>query len=160
MSGPGDPSIRTAGTGDAAAIRDLTRLAYAKWVPLLGREPLPMTADHERAVREDRVDLALEDDHIVALVHMVARADDLLVENLAVEPGRQHAGWGAILLARAEGIATAAGKPAIRLYTNLLMTGNVAFYAARGYEIEREEPIGAGTRVHMVKALAAGKPRP
>ena len=46
-----DMQIRRAGEADAAAVRELTRSAYAKWVPLIGREPMPMTADYERAVR-------------------------------------------------------------------------------------------------------------
>jgi hypothetical protein len=37
--------LRQATAADAGAIRDLTREAYAKWVPLIGREPKPMTAD-------------------------------------------------------------------------------------------------------------------
>ena len=36
---------------DAPAIRDLTRAAYAKWVPVIGREPKPMGADYDLAVR-------------------------------------------------------------------------------------------------------------
>ncbi|RVC49448.1 GNAT family N-acetyltransferase, partial [Mesorhizobium sp. M00.F.Ca.ET.038.03.1.1] len=34
--------FRTAEAADAAAIRDIVRAAYAKWVPVIGREPLPM----------------------------------------------------------------------------------------------------------------------
>jgi len=44
--------IRPAAPEDAASIRDLTRAAYAKWAALIGREPLPMQADYDRAVRE------------------------------------------------------------------------------------------------------------
>ena len=43
--------LRRATPSDAAAIRDLTREAYAKWVPLIGREPKPMTADYDAAPR-------------------------------------------------------------------------------------------------------------
>ena len=35
-------ALRRATLVDAVAIRDLTRAAYAKWVPLIGCEPLPM----------------------------------------------------------------------------------------------------------------------
>ncbi|HZY55656.1 MAG TPA: GNAT family N-acetyltransferase, partial [Reyranella sp.] len=38
-------AFRSAAPGDAAAIRALVRAAYAKWVPVLGREPRPMQAD-------------------------------------------------------------------------------------------------------------------
>jgi len=36
---------------DASAIRALTREAYAKWVPVIGREPKPMMADYAKAVQ-------------------------------------------------------------------------------------------------------------
>ena len=49
--------LRQAVATDAPAIRDLTRAAYAKWVPLIGREPKPMTADYAEAVRKHRFDL-------------------------------------------------------------------------------------------------------
>lgn len=41
---------------DAPAIRQMVRDAYAKWVPIFGREPMPMTADYDKAVREHEVD--------------------------------------------------------------------------------------------------------
>jgi hypothetical protein len=40
-----------------AAMDALTRTAHAKRVPLLGREPMPMTADYADAVRNHRFDL-------------------------------------------------------------------------------------------------------
>lgn len=154
MTGP--LSIRRAACGDADAVHALTRRAYAKWVGALGREPLPMTTDHRRAVRDDRVDMAFESGRLVALVHVVDRPGDLLVENLAVDPDCQGRGLGDALLAHAERVGADAGKPAVRLYTNALMTGNTAFYEARGYRREREEPFGNGVRVHLVKMLSAG----
>lgn len=41
--------LRRATAADAANVRALARAAYAKWVPLIGREPIPMTADYDRA---------------------------------------------------------------------------------------------------------------
>lgn len=49
--------LRLGVAADAAAIRALTRQAYAKWTPVIGREPLPMTADYEQAVLRHRFDL-------------------------------------------------------------------------------------------------------
>jgi hypothetical protein len=80
--------IRRAGEDDAASVRELTRSAYAKWVPLIGREPIPMTADHDRAVREHMVDLLFIDAELAALIETVSRADYLLIEN-AVLPAFQ-----------------------------------------------------------------------
>ena len=51
--------LRRAGLGDAAAVRALTRSAYAKWVPVIGREPKPMTADYAEAVRRHAIDSSM-----------------------------------------------------------------------------------------------------
>ncbi len=50
--------LRRAGAADAAAVRALTREAYARWVPLLGREPQPMSTDFAEAIRNHQIDLA------------------------------------------------------------------------------------------------------
>ena len=78
--------LRRAGPADAEAVRALTRHAYAKWVPLIGREPKPMQADYERALREHRVDLAYRDKALAGLIETIAQPDHLLIENVAVAP--------------------------------------------------------------------------
>ena len=82
-------SLRRAVAADAGAVLALTRMAYAKWVPLIGREPKPMTADYERAVAEHIIDLWEEGGELLALIEMIPEADCLLVENIAVRPGLQ-----------------------------------------------------------------------
>ena len=60
--------LRQAKATDAASIRELTRVAYAKWVPLIGREPKPMTANYEEAVARHRFDLLYIDGTLAALI--------------------------------------------------------------------------------------------
>jgi GNAT superfamily N-acetyltransferase len=146
-------TLRQATPADAAAVRDLTRAAYAKWVPLIGREPKPMTADHDRAVREHRVDLLHAGDDLVGLVETIPEPDCLLIENVAISPAHQRRGHGARLVAHAEQLAASLGYRRTRLYTNKLFDGNVRLYARLGYRIDREEPVRGGTVVHMSKAL-------
>lgn len=147
-------TIRRATAADAAAVRALTRAAYAKWVPLIGREPLPMAADHARAVAEHRVELMEAAGRPVALVELIEQADALLIENLAVAPAEQGRGLGGRLLAHAEEVARSLGYREIRLYTNALFAANLAFYAARGYrETGRGELVPGSVTVHMAKRL-------
>jgi ribosomal protein S18 acetylase RimI-like enzyme len=146
--------LRRGGRADAAAIRELTRAAYAKWVARVGREPLPMTADYDAATAEHRFDLLYADGVLVALIETVDEGSGLLVENVAVSPERQGHGLGTRLMAHAETIARSRGYDRIRLFTNQLMAENIRLYARLGYAVDREEPIDAGTvRVHMSKTL-------
>lgn len=147
-------TLRRAGPVDAARVRDLTRAAYAKWVPLIGREPMPMAADYNRAVREHLIDLHEEGGELVALVEMIRHDDHLLVENLAVRPDHHGRGLGDALLRHAEAMARAGGHAEIRLDTNAAFASNIAFYGRRGFIEFAREPIAAGGElVHMKKAL-------
>jgi GNAT superfamily N-acetyltransferase len=86
--------MRQAVLSDAPAIRALTHDAYAKWVPVIGREPVPMTVDYVKVVQEHRIDLVYLDDALVALIETVPKADHLLIESVAVLPSFQGRGLG------------------------------------------------------------------
>jgi ribosomal protein S18 acetylase RimI-like enzyme len=152
--------LRRAVASDAPAIRALTREAYAKWVPLIGREPKPMTADYAEAVRSNRIDLLHLDGVLAALIETIAEADHLLIENVAVSPAFQGRGLGRKLMAHAEQLAASAGFGEIRLYTNKLFTRNIELYRKLGYRVDREEVLEIGVAVHMSKPIraAGGKP--
>ena len=146
--------LRRAGPQDADRVRELTRKAYAKWCDVLGREPLPMTADYDHAVRHHVIDLAFIQSRLVGLVEMIPRRNDLLIENVCIDPALQGAGLGRSLIAHAEDETRRLGHGVIRLYTNKLFAANLHFYESLGYEIEREEPFKGGTMVHFSKILA------
>jgi GNAT superfamily N-acetyltransferase len=147
--------LRRATAADAAAARALTREAYAKWVPVIGREPKPMIADFDAAIRDHRVDLLCAGERIVALIETIAEPEALLIENVAVSPAWQGRGLGRRLMAHAEQLAGATGYGEIRLYTNARFVENIAFYQRIGYAIAREEPLLDGRVVHMSKRLGA-----
>ena len=146
--------IRKAAASDTAAIRELTRAAYLKWVPITGREPAPMTADYDAAVRNHRFDLLLVAGTLAALIELVDEGDQLLVENLAVAPAWQGHGFGSRLMALAEDVARDLGRPRLRLFTNKLWSANIRLYQRLGYRIDGETPIDCGMfRVDMSKDL-------
>lgn len=150
----GEIEVRRAGPSDVEAVRALTRRAYAKWVSLIGREPKPMTADYDAAVRDHQIDLLFLDGELAGLVEVIDQEDQLLVENVAVEPAFQGRGLGSHLMAHAEDIARTQGYRRIWLYTNQCFVENIRLYGRLGYAIEREEAVGAGAvRVDMAKAL-------
>lgn len=149
----GITSLRPATAEDAGAVRSLTRDAYSKWVPIIGREPKPMTADYAEAVRKHRIDLLYLDDTLAALIEMVPESDHLLIENVAVAPAFQGGGLGRQLMAHAEQVAGSLGLPEIRLYTNEQFAGNVRLYRKLGYRIDRQEEFRGGITVYMSKPV-------
>lgn len=146
-------SIRLATLDDATAIRELTRKAYAKWVPIIGREPMPMKVDYSDAISKHRFDLVEIEGELAALLETVDEDDHLLVENLAVAPAFHGKGLGRKLLAHAEVVATSLGHELIKLYTNKAFSANVEFYQRSGYLIEREEPFMEGFTTYMEKKI-------
>jgi GNAT superfamily N-acetyltransferase len=146
--------LRRAVAADAAAVRALTLAAYAKWIPLIGREPLPMTADYDRAVVEHVIDLVEEGGHLCALIEMAPADGHLLIVNIAVRPDQQSKGIGARLLDHAEWFARSLGLDEIQLYTNVRMTSNLGFYGRRGYQEFRRGTTAPGLlAVFMRKKL-------
>jgi ribosomal protein S18 acetylase RimI-like enzyme len=146
--------FRSAAPADAAAIKAIVRAAYAKWVPVIGREPLPMRADYDKAVREHQFELAIEDGRIVGLIETIAHDDHIWIENVAVTPEAQGRGIGRQLLDSAERTAVEAGLRELRLLTNGAFEANVSLYKRQGYAVDREEPFMNGTTVYMSKRLA------
>jgi len=140
---------------DAGAIRSLTREAYCKWVPVIGREPKPMTADYAEAVNKHRIDLLYLGSKLAALIEMIPETDHLLIENVAVSPAFQGRGLGRKLMAHAEQVAASLGHAETKLYTNKLFDENVRLYRRLGYGIDREEEFKGGIAVHMSKAIRA-----
>lgn len=147
-------NLRRATLADATTIRDLTRQAYAKWVPLIGREPRPMTVNYDRAVVDHMIDLYEVDGEAVALIEVVPQAQHLLIENIAVRPDHQGKRISELLLSHAETIARSLHLAELRLYTNAAFISNIEFYARRGFQEFHREPFPAGgVTVHMKKMI-------
>src|ERR1700754_602867 len=112
----GAVTLRLADASDADAIRTLTREAYAKWVAVTGREPLPMRIDYTEALKTHRFDLLYAGGDLAALIETVPDGDALLIVNVAVATTMQGRGFGTLLLKHAEELASSAGLKRTRLY--------------------------------------------
>lgn len=152
------PQIRLerAIASDAPAVRQLVRQAYAKWVPIFGREPMPMTADYDAAVRDHEIELLYVADTLAAMIELIIRPDDLFIENISVAPGHQGRGLGRYLIAHAEVRAKMLGLAKLCLLTGQLMESNMRLYQSLGFKVDRTEPFMGGFTVYMSKDLAAG----
>lgn len=147
--------LRDAVASDAPAIRALVRAAYARWIPVIGREPRPMQVDYAEALGRHRFDLACLSGDVVGVIETAARPDHLWIENIAVAPDRQGRGLGRRLLAHAVGIAAEHGLPECRLLTNAAFAANVALYHSVGFTVDRQEPFMGGWTVYMSRPVRA-----
>src|SRR5690242_10098817 len=138
--------IRAAQPADVPAIERIVAAAYTPYIDRIGRAPAPMTADHHDLVgTTDHVYVTVDEDdgQIVGVV--------VLVDSVAVAPGRQGHGHGRALLAFAEHRARERGCGEVRLYTNAAMTENLALYPRLGYvEVDRRVDDGYD-RVYFTK---------
>jgi len=148
-----EASLRSATPDYADGIRRLVDEAYALYVPRIGRQPAPMTADYAALIAAGTVTVAELDGDVVGVLVTHPHAAHLLVENVAVAPPYQGRGLGRLLLGQAERQARDLGLPELRLYTNEAMVENLAMYPRLGY-VEVGRNVEAGfARVHFRKPV-------
>jgi N-acetylglutamate synthase-like GNAT family acetyltransferase len=148
-------TLRQATLADVDAISALTDAAYSKYIPLIGRKPLPMTADYSRMVIDNTIWSLYVDDHLAGVLVLEYEPKTMLIYSVAIQPEYQKQGLGLRLLDWAEGQALKAGYQTIRLYTNELFTYNINLYLSLGYQETSREPMLNSTLVHMSKNLAS-----
>ena len=146
---------RRARASDVEAITSLVRAAYAKYVPRMGTEPMPMRADYGEAVRQHQVWVVEEGGSLIAILELVPQDDHLLVANVAIEPARQGRGLGRKLMAFAEDEALRQGLSEMRLYTAEAMTENIGLYARIGYAETERKTVHGIPRIYMSKRIEA-----
>lgn len=146
--------LRRATEADAGPIRDLVTAAYEGYIPLLGRTPIPMLADHLEAVRTHDV-WVLDDgpDGLVGVIELIPHPDHLYIENVAIAPARQGMGLGRQLLRLAEHEARSRGLTELRLLTNERYAWNIAMYERYGYVETHRTPHLGSDLVHFRRTL-------
>jgi ribosomal protein S18 acetylase RimI-like enzyme len=151
------PHIRKATAGDAAPMRTIARAAYAKYVPRIGREPSPMVADYEAAVAANRAVVIEADGSVRGYMIGWPELDAYFIENIGVDPECQGGGLGRCLIDHAVLQADHLRLPALRLYTNALMTENLSMYAHIGF-VETHRSVENGFhRVYLRWILRTGQ---
>ena len=157
-------SVRRGVDLDADAITALTREAYAKWVALIGREPLPMTVDYAEAVKWHRFDLLFAGTDLAALIETVPEDGWLLIVNVAVLPASQRCGLRRQIVAIG-GDLGGGNRPSrhAALHQPALYEATSPFYASLGYRVEARRGAQRGRRrAHAGQAASlrlASRPR-
>ena len=152
-TGPG-PTIRRATAADLPSIQGVITAAYAKYLSRMDRPPGPLLRDYAGVVGEGA--LWVTGTPVTALVALIADGDSLLIENVAVHPDAQGTGLGRLLMDFAEQEAARLGLGRLTLYTNVVMTENLAIYSHLGYRETARRTDGGYRRVFMEKILPDG----
>lgn len=146
--------IRPATLADADAIESLVHQAFSVYVSRLnGRRPEPMIDDHAKRVQHDHVYVLETAGEITGILILVVHEDHVFVDTLAVAPSAQRRGVGRELMVYAEAEAGRRGLVQVRLYTNVAMHENLAWYVALGYRETHRAVQADYERVFLRKAL-------
>src|SRR6266700_7868177 len=148
--------LRKARPEDRAAVEAIVDAAYSIYVERIGKPPGPMLDDYAGLIAAGAVDVLEDPDGvIVALIVLLPKPDNLLLDNIAVRPDRQGRGLGRQLIAFAESEARRLGYTELRLYTHETMTENIALYARLGFHKTGRGQKAGYDRVFMTKPFAA-----
>lgn len=143
--------IRPAVPADRPRVEEIVEAAYAPWAEIIGARPIPMDADYAALIAAGQVFVTGTGPD--GLIVLIPETGTLLIENVAVAPDHHGQGTGRALMAFAEDRARTLALPRLRLYTNELMTPNIALYERLGYQETAREDIGGRNVVHMTKDL-------
>ena len=145
--------IRPAREGEAARLKQIAGAAYAKYVPRMGREPAPMSADYAASIAAGHTVAAELDGALAGYLIGFPDRDGYFIENIAVDPAFQGSGLGGALLRHAVTEARRGALPSLWLYTNAAMTENLDIYTRFGF-VETHRLVEHGyNRVYMRLSL-------
>jgi GNAT superfamily N-acetyltransferase len=146
--------IRPARPEDAEAVSTVAKAAFSPYIGRLGDiEPWPMHVDYAEKVADGHTWVAEDAGEVVGLLVLEPHDDHLLLDIVGIAPGHQGTGLGNRLLDVADQHARALGLPEVRLYTNVVMTENLAYYPRRGYVETHRDKVGPYHRVFFTKVL-------
>ncbi len=148
-------SIRRACPEDIHVIKRIAEEAYRPYVARLGKAPAPMVADFAAHIDRDLVFLSEKEGIVAGYAILSNNEQRALLDNIAVDPACQGGGVGRALIDEVERQVAALGYRSLDLYTNVVMTANIAWYRKLGFvETGLAREYGFH-RVYMRKALAS-----
>jgi len=119
------------------------RDAYTKYIARIGKPPGPMLDDYRAHIRAHAAWVLETGGNIAGVIILLPQEENLLLDNVAVDPAQHGRGLGRALMEFAEREARRRGYDELRLYTHAKMTENIAMYPRLGWqETGRGEQAG------------------
>lgn len=152
----GEAIIRKAEDRDCSAVASIAQAAYSIYLHRMRDKPFPMLDDYSEHIRRKRLYVLEDEGTVLGYVVLIAEdAGALLLDNIAVHPEKQGAGYGNSLARFAEEQGRRQGCKRIYLYTNEVMTENLAWYERLGYSVTHRAVENGYRRIYMAKDLPA-----
>ncbi len=146
--------IRQAQPRDRDAIQRIADAAYHPYVASLGKAPAPMVADFAAHIERDWVIVFEHEGRVKGYAILLTDGrQGALLDNIAVDPAFQRSGIGDALIREIERRVTELGHTALDLYTNVVMSDNIRWYAKLGFIETRRVDEAGFRRVYMRKML-------
>ena len=146
-------TIRRATRADVPFLQACAQSAYEIYVAAIGQKPAPMVFDFEAGLQSQEIEVLENFGDVAGYIVWQFREDCLFLESIAVLPSHQGKGIAGQAMRYLEERARDADKPAIELYTNEKMTGNLTLYLHLGFiETGRHKEDGFN-RVFFRKSL-------
>lgn len=146
-------TIRRATPCDLAAIQTISDAAYGVYVASMGQKPGPMLADYATHLAVDTVLVVVDEGETLrGYAVILDRPDGFWLENIAVDPVMQGQGTGKRLLEAVEAWLRPR-TDRYRLYTNVKMTDNIAWYNRAGFTETGRHRVNGFDRVYFERQL-------
>lgn len=149
VAGVSEP--RPATMADLPAVEHVVQAAYRRYLGRLDRPPAPLLRDYRDDIAAGAIWVLGAP--VTALISLREEPGALHVGNVAVHPAAQGTGLGRRLLDFAERYARSHGHDRIALYTNEIMTENLAIYTHLGYRETGRRTDDGYRRVYLEKPL-------
>ena len=143
-----------ANMGYLEQISECARLAYGKYVSVIGKKPAPMIANFSELIKKECVYIEKHgEETLTGFIVFYPKDGVMHLENVAVHPDYQGQGVGNRLIKHCEMDGKRLNCSSVELYTNEKMVENTMIYPKLGYvEFDRRTEDGF-YRVYYRKVL-------
>ena len=143
--------FRRAVAEDHKIIIAIAQKAYEKYVERMGKEPAPMRPVIQK---EDVVFICEDNKQIIAFAILVKINDQIILDNIAVDPSHQKKGIGNNFIKFIEQYLIKQKLDKYQLYTNEKMFENIKWYQKIGFKIFKKVTEKGYNRIYFEKELS------
>ena len=143
--------FRRAVAEDHEIIIAIAQKAYEKYIERMGKEPAPMRPVIQK---EDVVFVCEDNKQVIAFAILVKINDQIILDNIAVDPSHQKKGIGNNFIKFIEQYLIKQKFDKYQLYTNEKMFENIDWYQKIDFKIFKKVTEKGYNRIYFEKELS------